>query len=54
MEIPATELPATEMDIITIENSVEETEKTEIFETEQIIETVLNKDEEVIDSINNK
>lgn len=54
IEIPATELPATEMDIITIENSVEETEKTEIFETEQIIETVLNKDEEVIDSINNK
>lgn len=54
MEIPATELPATEMDIITFENSVEETEKTEIFETEQIIETVLNKDEEVIDSINNK
>lgn len=54
MEIPATELPATEMDIITIENSVEEAEKTEIFETEQIIETVLNKDEEVIDSINNK
>lgn len=54
MEIPATELPATEMDIITIENSVEETEKTEIFETEQIIETVLNKDEEVVDSINNK
>ena len=54
MEIPATELPATEMDIITIENSVEETEKTEIFETEQIIETVLNKDEGVIDSINNK
>jgi outer membrane protein len=54
MEIPATELPATEMDIITIENSVEEAEKAEIFETEQIIETVLNKDEEVIDSINNK
>lgn len=54
MEIPATELPATEMDIITIENSVEETEKIEIFETEQNIETVLNKDEEVIDSINNK
>lgn len=54
MEIPATELPATEMDIITIENSVEETEKAEIFETEQIIETVLNKDEEVVDSINNK
>lgn len=53
MEIPATELPATEMDIITIENSVE-TEKAEVFETEQIIETVLNKDEEVIDSINNK
>ena len=54
MEIPATELPATEMDIITIENSVEEAEKAEIFETEQIIETVLNRDEEVIDSINNK
>lgn len=54
MEIPATDLPATEMDIITIENSVEEAEKAEIFETEQIIETVLNKDEEVIDSINNK
>lgn len=54
MEIPATELPATEMDIITIENSVEEAEKAEIFETEQIIETVLNKEEEVIDSINNK
>ena len=54
MEIPATELPATEMDIITIENSVEEAEKAEIFETEQIIETVLNNDEEVIDSINNK
>ncbi len=54
MEIPATELPATEMDVITIENSVEEAEKAEIFETEQIIETVLNKDEEVIDSINNK
>jgi outer membrane protein len=54
MEIPATELPATEMDIITIENSVEEAEKAEVFETEQIIETVLNKDEEVIDSINNK
>ena len=54
MEIPATELPATEMDIITIENSVEEAGKAEIFETEQIIETVLNKDEEVIDSINNK
>lgn len=54
MEIPATELPATEMDVITIENSVEEAEKAEILETEQIIETVLNKDEEVIDSINNK
>lgn len=53
MEIPATELPATEIDIITIENSVE-AEKAEVFETEQIIETVLNKDEEVIDSINNK
>ena len=54
MEIFFNDPAATEMDIITIENSVEEAEKAEIFETEQIIETVLNKEEEVIDSINNK